>query len=267
MITGRAAGRAVMVAAVVAAVAVLVGAVVAWQLVGTVRDGATETLAIIDDTIVTVSDTLAVAEDVIVTVDQSLGTLAASLGTLSQAVADGGATLSIVADLTESIPPNLDRVDGALGGLADAAGVVDDVLEGLDNIPLGPDFDADAGLGAAVEDVRADLAPIAEQLRGSTASLRDLSASSTELITRLEVLGEDLAQLDTDLSRSRELLDRYQQNAADARQLTVSSLDDLDRQVGWSRVLIVILAVAIAVGQIAPFRIGRELARGPAGAD
>lgn len=257
----RAAGRAIMAAAIAAAITSLIGAVVAWQLVGSLRDGASETLTIIDDTIVTMNDTLTVAEDVIATVDDSLRTLGQALDTLSQSVADGGDTLTIVADLTETIPPNLDRVEEGLGGLADAAGVVDDVLEGLDDIPFGPDFDTDAGLAAAVDGVRQDLAPIAEQLRGATVSLRALSASSGELITQLELLGEDLAQLDADLARSRGLIERYQQNAGAARRLTVASLDDLNRQVGLSRILIVILAISIAVGQISPFRIGRELAR------
>ena len=46
--------------------------------------------------------------------------------------------------------------------------------------------------------------------------------------------------------------------------MAAGTLDDLDRDVWLSRVRIVILGIAIAVGQIAPYRIGRELARTPA---
>ena len=48
--------------------------------------------------------------------------------------------------------------------------------------------------------------------------------------------------------------------------LAQESLDDLDRNILLSRVLIVILAVTIAIGQIAPFYIGRQLARTPGSA-
>ncbi len=257
----RATGRAIMVAALVAAVASLIGAVVAWQFVGSLRDGATETLSIVDDTIVNVDATLQVAGDVITTIDQSLGTLSETLGTLQTSVGDGSATLDVLAELTTSIPPNLDRVTDALDDLAEAGGIVDDALAALDNLPIGPNFDEAAGLGAAVADVRDDITPIAEQLRGSTESIEALSASSDDLIAQLGSLRDDVAQLDRDLSNSERLIDGYQENAAEARRLAVESQDDLDRQVTMSRILIVVLALAIAVGQLATYRIGHELAK------
>jgi Mg2+ and Co2+ transporter CorA len=128
-------------------------------------------------------------------------------------------------------------------------------------LPIGPNFDEAAGLGAAVADVRDDIIPIAEQLRGSTESIEALSASSDDLIAQLGSLRDDVAQLDRDLSNSERLIDGYQENAAEARRLAVESQDDLDRQVTMSRILIVVLALAIAVGQLATYRIGHELAK------
>ena len=110
--------------------------------------------------------------------------------------------------------------------------------------------------------VRDDLRPIADDLRSSTTSLRDLSGSSDELVAQLAALDEDLTQLDTSLDQSTVLLETYRADTAEAIALAQDSLDDLDRDIALSRALAVVLALSIAVGQVAPFHIGRELARG-----
>ena len=48
------------------------------------------------------------------------------------------------------------------------------------------------------------------------------------------------------------LIERYRQSTSDASALAAGTRDDLDRDVWLSRVLIVVLGLAIAVGQIAP---------------
>lgn len=260
----RSLGRAVMTAAVVAAITSLVGIVVAWLLVGNLQGTARSTLFVVQDVVTTVDDTLNVADSILVTVDGSVETVRSSLSTLATSVEQGAAALEAVAQLSEDIPPNLDRIDDALGGLQSAADFVDDALVQLSTIPLGPDYDADQGLGQAVESVRADLQPIAADLRTTTDTLRELAGSSDELIGQLDELGADLAAIDQSIIESRGLIERYRSSAGRAGELAGQTRDDLTSNVFVSRVLIVILGVAIAVGQIAPFRIGRELAGRPA---
>lgn len=259
--TRRRLGRAITVAAVVAAVTCVVGAVVAWRLLGDLRDRSTASLRLVESTLTNVDDSLVVAHDVASTVGGSLDTLRQSLDTLSTGVGDGAAAIDAVATLTEDIPPALDRLDDTLGGMRDAAGTIDGALEALDDLPIGPDLDVDAGLAASVDGVRDDLRPIAEDLRSSTTSLRDLAGSSDDLVAQLAALDDDLAALDGSLERSTELLDTYRTDTAEAKALAQDSLDDLDRDIALSRALVVILALSIAVGQVAPFHIGRELAR------
>ena len=170
--------------------------VVAWQLLGDLRTRSAASLDLLERTLTNVDETLAIAQDVTTTVGDSLDTIRDSLTTLSAGVGDGAAALDSVADLTEDVPPALDRLDATLVDLGEAAGVVDSALEALDEIPIGPDFDADAGLAASVDGVRDDIRPIAEDLRGSTDSIRELSGSSDDLVTQL-------AELDGDLDRAR----------------------------------------------------------------
>jgi septal ring factor EnvC (AmiA/AmiB activator) len=259
----RRVGRAVTVAAVIAAVTCVVGAVVAWRLLGDLETRSSASLDVIERTLTNVDESLAIAQDVTTTVGNSLDTLTDSLATLSTGIGDGAAALDSVADLTEDIPPALDRLDTTLIDLGDAAAVVDSALEALDGLPIGPDFDANAGLAASVDGVRDDLRPIAKDLRGSTTSIRDLSGSSDDLVAQLAALDDDLADLDDSLERSTRLLDSYRADAAEAVALAQGGRDNLDRDIALSRALAVLLAAAIAVGQIAPFHIGRQLAATP----
>ena len=254
-------GRAVMVAAVVACITCVIGAVVSWFFLGDLRNRSVTSLQLLERTVQNVDESLAIAQDVTRTVGGSIDTLRTTLDTVAVSVGDASATLDVVADLTEDVPPALDRVDEALGRLSDAAGVVDSALAALAQLPVGPDFDAEAGLGAGVDAVREDLRPIADDLRASTGTIRDLSGRSDELVTQLGALQADLDELDRSLAESNQLLDEYRADATEAADLAVDSIDDLDREVLILRILAVVLALAIAVGQVAPYHIGRELAR------
>ncbi len=264
VVNRRSLGRAIMIAAVVAAVTCLIGIVVAWQFVGDLAHTTRSSLVIVGDTLDTVDDTLDVADSVIQSVDGGIETVQQSLTTMATAVENGAETLDVVADLTANLAPNLEQIDRGLGGLQSTVDVVDGVLQQLSDLPFGPDYDPETGLASSVQALRDDLQPITEDLANASPSLRELAASSDEALDRLDELAADLDSLGESLSESRELIERYRQSTADAAALAAGTVDDLDRDVWLSRVLIVILGVAIAVGQIAPFRIGRELARTPA---
>ena len=250
--TPRRIGRAITVAAVVAALACLLG---------DLRDRSTASLQLVERTLTNVDESLLVARDVASSVGGTLDTLRESLGTLSTGVVDGAAAIDVVANLTEDIPPALDRLDGTLADMHAAAGTIDGALAALEQLPLGPDLDLTVGLAASVDGVRGDLRPIADDLRDSTAALRDLAGSSGDLVDQLATLDADLAHLDSSLARSAELIDSYRADTASARALARDSLDDLGRDIALARVLALVLAGAIAVGQLAPFHIGRELAK------
>ncbi len=256
-------GRAVSTAAIVAAVTCLIGGFVAWHLLGNLRDRSAASLQLLQRTLVNVDESLAIAQDVTGAIGNSLDTVRSSLATLSTGVANSQAALDAVASLTEDVPPALDQVDRALSDVHNAATVVDNALAAIDRLPLAPELTADANLAPAIDNVRNDLRPIATDLRASTTTMRNLSASSDELVAQLQSLSTDLDELDTSLGRSTRLVQRYRTDAHEAISLAQHSLDDLDRDIGMARILAIILAGAIAVGQIAPFHIGRQLAATP----
>lgn len=246
-----------MIASAVAAVTALIGGIIGWQLVGSLKSRSVGSLELLDRTLVNVQDSLGVAADVMSTVGTSFATMQSTLQTVESSVDNAADTLKTVADLTETIPPSLDNVDTALGKFSDAAGVVDNAVGAIGDVPLLPSFSSD--LSGAVDDVRDTLKPIAKSLRESTTSIRGLSTSSKELKDQVAQLQTDVADLATSIDESKAIIVRYRDDANDAQSLTKASLRDLESQMTLGRVLVVILAFTIAVGQIAPFRIGRQL--------
>ena len=258
-------GRAVTVAAVVAAVTCVVGAVVAWQLLGDLRTRSAASLRAPRAH----ADQRRRVPGRRPGRDHDGGRLArhdraSRWPRCPPASSDGAAALDSVADLTEDIPPALDRLDTharrparrrrhrrlRAGGARRAA----------DRARLRRRRRTRRVRRRACA---SDIRPIAEDLRGSTSSIRELSGSSDDLVAQLAALDDDLTELDESLERSTELLDSYRADTAEAIALAEDSLDDLDRDIALSRVLAVVLALSIAVGQVAPFHIGRQLAATP----
>jgi|GEM_PF-6748697 len=246
-----------MIASAIAAVTALVGAVIAWQLVGSLRARSVGTLRLLDRTLVNVQDSIGIAADVLDTVDTSFVTMQATLAAVGKSVDDASTTLDAVAELTETIPPSLDNVDTALGNFSEAASVVDDAVGRIGDLPVLPSFDTD--LSGSIDDVRDTLKPISTSLRDSVTSIRGLSTSSTELNDHVTQLQADISDLADSIKESKTVITKYRDDAEDARSMTAASLDELSTQMMLSRVLVVVLAITIAVGQIAPYRIGRQL--------
>ena len=94
--------------------------------------------------------------------------------------------------------------------------------------------------------------------------LESFSDSSDELSSDLAALVQNVAAVRTALGGSADVLEEYRAAAADARDLASRTRSDLDGDLLRTRVLIVILGVTVAVGQIVPFWVGRELLLEPA---
>ena len=264
MFNRRRIGRAVTVAAVVAAVTCVIGAVVAWQLLGDLRTRSAASLDLLERTLTNVDESLAIAQDVTATVGDSLDTIRESLTTLSAGVGDGAAALDSVADLTEDVPPALDRLDATLVDLRRRRRRR---RLGAGGARRAPDR---AGLRrrCRARRVRRRRARRHPPDRRGPARLDRLDPRAQRLQRRPRRPSSPSStatsiELDQSLDRSRRLLDSYRADTAEAITLAEDSLDDLDRDIAMSRVLAVVLALSIAVGQVAPFHIGRQLAATP----
>ncbi len=136
---------------------------------------------------------------------------------------------------------------------------IDDVLRGVASIPFAPDYDPAVPLDEAVAGVREGLAPLAGDVRGIADELDELAMGSGDLQSQLTELAADVSSTRLALSGSSALLDQYRASASDALAVARASREDLDADRMRSRIVAVVLGLTIALGQVVPAWVGREL--------
>jgi len=257
--TRRIAGRTMIVVACVGLIASITGVVVGWRLLGQLETNVDESLALTGDALVSLDASLDVADSVIASVAQGLTTVEKTLTAVDSTFHDGTRVLDDVATTTEQLPPSFARLDRALANAQDAAVVIDDAVAQLDRLPVGINIRSDAAIAPSIQQVRTELEPLAQNVGAATADLRRLSTSSTDVSEQVSELRSNVAEVNQELARSSGLIDAYRETAHQAQDLARRSRSDLGGDIALSRVLLVILGVAVAVGQIVPFWVGREL--------
>jgi chromosome segregation ATPase len=248
-----------IVVACVGLVTSITGVVVGWRLLGQLETNVDESLALTGDAHVSLDASLDVADSVIASVAQGLTTVEATLTTVDTTFRDGTRVLDDVATTTAQLPTSFARLDQALANAQDAAVVIDDALDQLDRLPIGINIRSDAAIAPSIQQVRNELGPLAQNVDAATDDLRRLSTSSTDVGEQVSQLRTNVASVNQQLARSSALIDQYRETANEAQALARRSRSDLSGDVTLSRVLLVVLGLAVAVGQIVPFWVGREL--------
>jgi hypothetical protein len=259
LMTRRNAGRTMIVVACVGLIASITGVVVGWRLLGQLETNVDESLALTGDALVSLDASLDVADSVIASVAQGLTTVEQTLTAVDTSFHDGTSVLDDVATTTEQLPPSFARLDQALANAQEAAVVIDDAVAQLDRLPIGVNIRSDAAIAPSIQQVRTELGPLAQNVDAATDDLRRLSASSTDVSEHVSQLRSNVADVNRQLTRSSNLIDAYRDTAHEAQDLARRSRSDLGGDITLSRVLLVILGLAVAVGQIVPFWVGREL--------
>jgi hypothetical protein len=181
---------------------------------------------------------------------------------LSGALANAEEVLLATAELSEDqIAGSLDAVEDSLPALIQVAAVIDRTLSALSVIPFGPDYDPAEPFDDSLRAIQVELDGLPEALREQADLIR---AGGDELgVTRAgtTAIADDLDELRTTLAASKDLLDRYATTASDARQLVTVNETDLGRQLTFARVLLVVLGLTLAVGQVLPLGTGWLLLR------
>ena len=262
-LTKRSAGRIMVVIAYVGVVSALVGAVVGWQFLGELSDANKQGLVLAEETLSAVDSSLVVAEDVVEAVDDALAALSSTILAVGDSIDATTAVASSTAQLAATLPDTIDRIDNGLGSIESIADTIDTTLGALNRIPLAPDYNPSVPLNEAVSNLRADLAPLADDIRAATDDLDTFSASGGDLNDELVVLVDSVDDVRTAVSGTSAVLAQAQASSDAAHDLAESTLSEIGNQLALSRLLLVIIAIAIAIGQIVPYWVGRELLEAP----
>lgn len=257
----RRAGQVMLGVAAVGVLVAVVGTIVGWVLLGRLDRASRESLEVSIESLDSIDDTIDLADTVLTSTTETLGAVEESLGTVADSFDTTDAVLDDVAELAAVTGPALTDATATIDDLAAIGGSIDTVLDGLGRIPLAPDYDPDAGFGDTLARLSEDLGPVAGALTDLSESLGDSTTTVDRLQTDIRMLADRSATVTADLDRTETLLGQYRSNVADARLLAERTRDDLDNDLRWMRILLVIAGANFAVGQIVPYTIGRDRLR------
>lgn len=253
-------------AGVVGAITAVLVAFLGSRLVTAGSESGLEILAVTRDLLATAGDTAA-------TIEVIVGDAADGLATVEGSVASGAATLSEVADLaddlgsvvSEDLPESLDALRETMPQVIATAGVIDGVMRTLRFV--GVDYDPDAPLDDSLRALDEQLAEIPGELRAqadgfdaAASGIADFAGSSVDI-------AREIGTIRATLSGSTEILADYDATVSRGIRVLDELQDRLERQISAARIGILVLGLALAVGQTIPIAIGwwalgRRTARG-----
>jgi hypothetical protein len=257
--SSRQVGRAMQTVAVFGVVVAVVAGIITWVFLGDLEKNVDRSLVIGADAAVTLSETIDVADALIVTLDDGLATISAMTETIGATIDNVSGIADATADLATTLPDTFGDIDAALLTVEDLGATVDDALNALSNVPFGPDYDPEVPFPEAIANLRAALDPLGAQLAVIGEELSGFSDSTGALTSEV---GGFVANIDASreaLDDTQALLDSYRIAADDARDLAISGRNDLDVSITWIRLVVVLLTLLIAAGQVVPWWLGSRL--------
>jgi len=245
--------------AVFGVVVAVVGSIVGWRFLGDLEQNAARSLEIGEDAATTLRETIDVADRMVATIDDGLVTVTATLETVDATIDDVAGVADSTAAVAESLPATFDDIDVALETVESLGGAVDGALRGLSSLPFGPSYDPGVSFPDAVGGVRMALEPLGDELAGISEDLGGFAEGRGELHQQVDDLVTDIAESRGALDDTAMLLDDYGAAAEQAREVALSSRQDLGRSLGWMRLVVVLLGVLLAATQFVPWWLGTRL--------
>ena len=254
--SARRVGRSMQTIGVLGVVVAVVAGIVTWDFLGDLERNVDRSLVIGAEAAVTLSETIDVADALIVTVDDGLATISGMVETIGVTIDNVSGVADATADLATTLPESFVDIDAALLTVEELGATVDSALSALSNVPFGPDYNPEVPFPEAIGNLRTALDPLGEQLTVIGEQLGGFSENSGALTSEVDGFVANIAASREALGDTQALLDSYRIAAGDARDLAIAGREDLDVSITWIRLVVVLLALLIAAGQLVPWWLG-----------
>jgi methyl-accepting chemotaxis protein len=258
----RRAGRLMIALGVIGAIVAVSGTIGGWIFVGQVAAASDDSLDVTVQALDALDDTIDLADEVLGSTVDAVDALGGTLDAVSASFESGAAAIDEVAVLADTLGPSLTDASDTVRTLERVGGQIDDVLGTLSNLPFGPDYDPDDGLGDTFGRLADTLEELPRQLESTSTSLTDFTDDAGPLQGELDQFAASVGAIVTDLADTGTLVDQYRTSVDDTRELAVETKSDLDLSVAMMRVLLVAGGVTLLLGQIVPLWLGRSILDG-----
>lgn len=264
MMSRLAAGRLLVGIGLLGLFASLAGIVIGRGLVTQTDLALERSLALTADTLEALQSSIVVAEETMALVEGGLAQAEATTRDLVTTVEDGSEIMTSTADLTEGrLADGLESVEESLPALVEVASVIDVTLSALSSIPFGPSYSPDEPFDESVREIQRSIAGVPDDLRAQAAMIREAGVNLGEVGEGTAAISEDLAAIRLGLTGAVDVLSTYTATATDAADLIAETRAGLGRQATMARLLVTLLGLTVAAGQIVPLGLGWTLLRPP----
>ena len=264
-ISRRTVGRSMIVIGVAGIIVSLLSVFVGQRLIGQVEASLDDSLLLTTEALDAVVDSVQLTSQIVDTVQSGLREVNATTATLQSSIAQASKALSDSGKFVGGpLPDALAAVNDVLPTIKSIANSIDDALRLASRAPFGPRYNPKQPFDQAIGDLATALRPLPAQLRRLSGQFNALTTSGATLATQLTALGTQLTQLDGELTQVAGLVDRYRNTAEEARTLAARSRSRLDSDTGTARVLLIVVGLIFAAGQVVPIWLGAALLQGDA---
>lgn len=256
--SSRTAGRWMVGIGILGIVVALVGGIVGWQLVDRMNNVAATSLIVTDDALETIQDTVALADATVDALDSGVVTLTQAVGG-AEASLDGIASVldeSLITLGTE-VPASIGAIRAAFPSVISTAELLNDTLGAL--AFLGIDFRPETPFAESLGRIDDSLARLAADLEEQAPGLAAIATDFRTFGDDTAALASDLQVLSDQIGAATLLFDDYASTLDDADELVTQAQADIEGQRTALRLLVVLVSLAVALGQFAPIYIGRRL--------
>ncbi len=190
----------------------LVGLVEIWHYRPIVEQKASETLGILDQTLVTTQDGLTVVGQVVQTTTVDVASLQTAMQQVAQTIHETNPMLTTLNHLTsKDFPATIDATQTSLTSAQSSALLIDNVMGTLTSIPLLPTapYKPAVPLHTALAQVSASLDSLPPALATINSSLVDGTANLSSVEGELNSMSETTKGISVALGSSETIIDQY----------------------------------------------------------
>jgi methyl-accepting chemotaxis protein len=258
----RLTGIALMTAGVMGMLLVIAGVIFMVRVGPRVEASATESLELVDRTLLTTEEGLVLAEDSIEQVVETVESLEATVASVGQTIYGTVPLVDSVADLLgERLTETIKATQDTLSSVVKSAKLVDNVLSIVTAIPfIGTDrYQPEVPLHVGLERVATSLDEIPDSLGAAQDDLTSSSGNLDAMQEDFTTMADNIGQIATSLESAQSVLAEYRDIVTDLQEQVSSVRQGLPAGLRWLGIIFTFVLVWLAIAQIGPLIQGWEL--------
>lgn len=258
--------RALRAVAALGLVASAVGLVGGWVLLDRTAAAIDASLALTEEALAAVDASAGIADEAVGSLASGLTALQRTAEGLDAAFDDAEVLTDDLAELVRGdVADSIGAIEGALPGLIDVAGTIDQTLGALSALPFGPAYDPDRSFRDSLLVLQTSLDGLPEELVRQAELIDATGGNLSEVGAGVAQLATELAAFDTTLQQTAGVLETTDAALDEGRAEVLAAGGDLTGALWLGRAGLVLLALAFAGLQLVPLQmaamVDREVSR------